>query len=131
MKIRGYTVLLIAALTLVLLTGCAPAAEAVRALETAEEAVEQRVDAMEDTVENAIRPTAPAPAAAILSAEEAREIALGHAGLAAGEADRLRTELEADERIPHYDIEFHHGHWEYEYEIHAETGDILSWEKDT
>ena len=127
MKNRGYTVLLIAALTLVLLTGCAPAAEAVRALETAEEAVEQRVEVWEDTVENAVRPAA----AAILSAEEAREIALGHAGLAAGEADRLHAELEADERIPHYDIEFHHGHWEYEYEIHAETGDILSWEKDT
>ena len=127
MKIRGYTVLLIAALTLVLLTGCAPAAEAVRALETAEETVEQRVDAMEDTVENAVRPAA----AVRLSAEEARKIALGHAGLAAGEADWLHTELEADERIPHYDIEFHHGHWEYEYEIHAETGDILSWEKDT
>ena len=46
------------------------------------------------------------------------------------EVQRLRAEPELHDRVPHYDIEFHHGRLEYEYEIHAETGDILSHEKD-
>ena len=30
----------------------------------------------------------------------------------------------------HYDVEFYQGDLEYDYEIHAVTGEILSWEKD-
>ena len=72
----------------------------------------------------------PGCAAAPLSPEEAQTIALNHAGLTGEEVQRLRAEPELHDRVPHYDIEFRHGRLEYEYEIHAETGDILSHEKD-
>lgn len=84
-------------------------------------------------------PAAPAPeaappaapeAASRLTPEEAQAFALDHAGFTADQVKFLRAEFEIDDRIPHYDIEFHEGHWEYEYEIHAETGAVLSFEKD-
>lgn len=118
--------------TVCLLTACS-VRETVRALDAAEEKVEQKMDAAEDAVENAIRdavlPTQ-ASAAARLTPEEAQEIALAQAGFTADQVSYLRVEIEQDDRIPHYDVSFREGQWEYEFEIHAETGEILSWEKD-
>lgn len=74
--------------------------------------------------------TATAPAVTVLTAEEAKEIALRHAGLTAGEVTGLRAEYDRDDGRPEFEVEFRHNGWEYEYEIHAETGRILSWEKD-
>lgn len=65
-----------------------------------------------------------------LTEEEAAAIALNHAGLAQTEVTHLRTRYDRDDRVPEYEVEFCQGRWEYEYEIHAETGVILSWEKD-
>ena len=67
-----------------------------------------------------------------ITAEEAQAIALAHAGFAADQVERLRTRFEPEEpRDPaHYDVEFYRDGLEYDYEIHAETGQILSWEKD-
>ena len=60
-----------------------------------------------------------------LTREQAVQLALQHAGLTADQVRALRTEVELYERIPHYDVEFRVEDWEYEYEIHAETGEIL------
>ena len=80
-------------------------------------------------------PTVPAEPAATeaalrLTAEEAQAIALQHAGFTDDQVQFLRTEYEIDDRVPQYDIQFYEGRWEYEYEIHAETGAVLSFEKD-
>ena len=137
MKIRIYAALLIAVLTLSMLSGCA--------VELAEETLDAAADAVEDSLERAVRPAAstdkraPSPeersvigaAETKIGAEEAKALALAHAGLLAEDVRFIRSEYELDDRIPHYDIEFHHGYWEYEYEIHAETGKLLSAEKDT
>ena len=60
----------------------------------------------------------------------AQEIALKQAGFTADQVSHLRVEFDHDDRIAQYDVSFREGQWEYEYEIHAETGEILSWEKD-
>ena len=65
-----------------------------------------------------------------MTAEEAQAIALSHAGFTAEQVSFLRTEPELRDRVPHYDVEFRVDRWEYEYEIHAETGEILSFERD-
>ena len=129
MNIRPRVLLPVAALVLSLLAGCAGASTAIRAPETAEETVEHRLDSVENKLENAIE-KAVRSSAATLSVEEAQTIALNHAGLTGEEVQRPRAEPELRDRIPHYDIEFRHGHLEYEYEIHAETGEVLSLEKD-
>ena len=126
-------------MVLLVFTGCS-VRKTVRTLDAAEEAVEQRLDHAEDAVEKAIRdaatstqpPAAPAPAdpEELISPEESLEIALAKAGFTADQVSRLRTEFEYDDRIPQYEVSFREGRWEYEFQIHAETGEILSWEKD-
>ena len=62
--------------------------------------------------------------------EQAQSMALEHAGLTADQVDRLHTEYEVDDHIPRYEVQFDYDGWEYDYEIHAETGEILSYDKD-
>jgi len=156
MKNFHFAALLIGLLTISLLAGCSARAIETK-LDKAEDAIEHKLDRAEDAVEDALRdavaptkPAAPAkpsasepkttapagnpPAATepanILTAEEAKAIALEHAGFTAEQVQFLRAEYEIDARIPQYDVSFREGPWEYEYEIHAETGVILSFEKD-
>ena len=78
-------------------------------------------------------PAAPAPAEAAspyLSREEAIAIALKNAGLEESQVTRLKVEFDYDDGRPEYDVEFKHDGWEYEYEIHAESGKILRSDKD-
>ena len=65
-----------------------------------------------------------------ITAEEAKKIALKHAGLKEGQVTRLRAEKDRDDGIVKYDVEFQKDRMEYEYEIHAETGKILKAEKE-
>ena len=133
MKIRFIALLLIAALAVSMLAGC-QGADAT--LESAGDAVEDRVESAGENLMQTLAPTAapeatqaPAPTAAI-TAEQAQSIALEHAGFTSDQVTRLHVEYEIDHGVPHYDVEFHEGQWEYDYEIHAETGEILSYEKD-
>ena len=82
-------------------------------------------------------PITPAPAKSAdssamvrLTKAEAENIALMHAGVTAEQVKGLRSEYDFDDGVAHYDVEFRVGQWEYEYEIHAETGAVLSFEKD-
>lgn len=65
-----------------------------------------------------------------LTAEEAEAAALAHAGLSREQVRFSRTEYEVDDGRPEYEIEFRAGNTEYDYTIHAETGQILSWDRD-
>ena len=69
-----------------------------------------------------------APTTGKLTEAEAKAIALAHAGLT--EVTALEIEYDVDDGIPTYELEFESGQWEYGYEIHAETGEILDWEKE-
>lgn len=125
-------------LTTLLLTGC-NIRTAARQLDRAEDQLEQIGDNLEDAVEGAIygtntlattTPIAPQTPATTLTPEQAEDIALSHAGLTREQVSRLHTEYEIDDRIPQYDVSFRQGNLEYDYEIHAETGEILSYERD-
>ncbi len=65
-----------------------------------------------------------------ITPEAAKQIALNHAGVKAEDAVFDRTERDHDNGTWHYEIEFRVGLTEYEYDIHAETGTVLSFEKD-
>ncbi len=66
----------------------------------------------------------------LLGKEEAERIALEYVQLTADQVERLQTHYEIDDGVPQYDVEFYEGQWEYEFELHAETGDIISYDKD-
>lgn len=62
--------------------------------------------------------------------EKAKEIALESAGV--GETDVVfeKVKLERDDGVWQYEIEFRQGRTEYDFDIHAETGDIISYDVD-
>ena len=65
-----------------------------------------------------------------ITPEEAKRIALQHADVRAEDAVFDRTERDYDNGIYHYEVEFHVGLVEYDYDINARTGEILSFEQD-
>ena len=65
-----------------------------------------------------------------ITAEEAESIALEHAGFTADEVTGLHSQYDLDDGVPEYEVEFRADGWEYEYEIHAETGDIRAYDRD-
>ena len=68
-------------------------------------------------------PTQPA-APSTISAERAKQIALSHAGV--GGASFIKVELDTDDGVQVYEIEFKVGNVEYEYDINAISGEIIS-----
>ena len=70
-------------------------------------------------------------ATASITAERAREIALNHAGLTASQVTFARADLDRDDGRLVYDVEFYTSDYkEYDYEIDAATGEILSYDYD-
>lgn len=61
---------------------------------------------------------------------KAKEIALDHAQLKETDVTRLFVELDYDDGILRYEIDFKYGGYEYDYDIDAKTGAILSYDKD-
>lgn len=66
----------------------------------------------------------------LISAAEAQNAALKHAGLSASEVVFEKAQLEYDDGMRYYEIEFYAGGYEYDYEIDAVSGKVLSAEKD-
>ena len=65
-----------------------------------------------------------------LSQEEAKKTALSHAGMDESAVQFVRSDLELDDGRLQYEVVFYSGEKEYEYEIDAHTGEILSFEQD-
>ena len=65
-----------------------------------------------------------------ITIEEAKQIALNHANLTSDKVSFIRSELDVDDGIKKYEIEFNYNNKEYSYEIDSVTGNILSYEQD-
>lgn len=65
-----------------------------------------------------------------ISVDQAKKIALDHAGLTENEVRFSGAKLENDEGIVEYEIEFYKAGTEYEYDIDAVTGVIIDYELD-
>ena len=122
MKIRFCAALLIAVLAIPLFAGCA----------AAEDSIESRMGTVqtEASVPMSAPTAAPAVPAALLTKEEAIAIALKDAGFTEAQVTHLRSELDYDHGRAEYEVDFHVDRWEYDYEIDAETGRIISSDKD-
>ena len=69
-------------------------------------------------------------AAGQISRERAMEIALADAGVSADGASFVRSHLDRERGRKVYDIEFYIDNMEYDYEIDAATGEIISVDRD-
>jgi len=65
-----------------------------------------------------------------ISKEEARSIALAHAGVNPADIYDYEWELDRDGAVLKYEIDFKQGGFEYSYDINAADGTILHWEKE-
>ena len=142
MKRRILTCMLVLCLLLTM-AGCG-ASDMAWKVDAAEERMEHRMDMVEDAVEDAIRQeiapeappakpreTVPVPGAENqITQEEAKNIALQSAGLTEEQIQHLRIEFEIDDGIAQYGVEFIAEDWEYEFEIDAQSGKILSYDRD-
>lgn len=66
----------------------------------------------------------------LISAEAAKSAALAHAGVSASNVYEFKCELDRDDGVTLYEVEFKSGGMEYEYEIDATTGAVLKAEQD-
>ena len=65
-----------------------------------------------------------------ISADKAKKIALGDAKLAEKDVTFVKVELELEDNRLVYDVEFYSGNVEYDYDIDAVSGTIVSADKD-
>ena len=66
----------------------------------------------------------------LLTEAQAKEIALKDAGFSADAVTNLHIEKDIDDGITKYEVDFRQGDYEYDYEINAETGKIVGYDKD-
>ncbi|MDR0948904.1 MAG: PepSY domain-containing protein [Lachnospiraceae bacterium] len=66
----------------------------------------------------------------LISAASAEQIALNHAGVGSGDVSYLYSEFDLDNGRTLYEVSFYYNRMEYEYDIDAVTGNILSYDQD-
>ena len=64
----------------------------------------------------------------IITEAEAKSIALTHAGLNEADVKKLKCELDKDDDVLVYEVEFKQGSVEYEYEIATEGGAVVKYD---
>ena len=67
----------------------------------------------------------------IISDAKAKEIALNHANLSQNQVSYINAYLDYDDGIQVYDVSFYVNDVEYSYEINAQNGNIVSYERDS
>lgn len=82
------------------------------------------------TVKPTASQTQPSTGAAVIGVEKAKTAAFNHAGVSASGVKVISAELERDDGVTKYDIEFVSGKWEYDYDINAYTGAVISMSKE-
>ena len=89
--------------------------------------LESKREAADGTEEPVVQPSNPAPSGDIGHAK-AKSIALNHAGVSENKAYDMEIELDDEDGMLVYEVEFKFGGMEYSYEINAATGAILKHE---
>ena len=88
------------------------------------------IDALTGSILSGAPETAGASAGTAITAQQAQEIALSHAGLSSSQVSFVRAHLDWDDGRQVYEVEFYNtsNYTEYDYEIDASSGDILSYD---
>ena len=95
--------------------------------------VETEIDDDPTAAPGTPRPTAQPtqqPGSEFLSEDEIRAIVFSHAGVNANDVREFEIELDDEDGIWVYEVEFESGRHEYSYEVNALTGEIIDYEID-
>ena len=90
------------------------------------------IDALTGSILSGAPEAAGSSAGTAITAQQAQEIALSHAGLSSSQVSFIRSKLDWDDGRRVYEVEFYNtsNYTEYDYEIDAASGDILSYDHD-
>lgn len=65
-----------------------------------------------------------------ITSDKAKEIALNHANLSENQVTFIKSNIDYDDGIQAYDVEFYHNNQEYDYKIDANSGAIVEYDFD-
>ena len=108
-----------------------PAAQTTQQQQPAAQSAPQQPAATAAQPQPAPQPQQPAQNTSYISVDQAKNIALGQAGLSASGVNFGKTNLENDDGRAEYEIEFYSGTTEYDYTIDAVTGNVLEYDVDS
>ena len=80
----------------------------------------------QDSAAQGTAPATTAPTNSYIGDQAAVDAALAHAGLAASDVTQLEVKLDLDDATVHYDVDFKHNGMDYDYDIDATTGAIIT-----
>lgn len=110
------------------------AASAQRALEDYQISHQEEGETAEEVNESGENQKPPATVGyedkTFISLDEAKQIAFNHAQVDAGQVIMDDYDLDFDDGVPVYELDFDMGPNEYAYEIHAVTGDVLDFDQE-
>lgn len=99
-----------------------------------QQSTEEQTKAVESNANEVVdatrAPEATYKSSAIITEKMAEDAALKHAGFKAEEVQRLRTTYDYDDGYEIYEVDFYKDGYEYDYDIDAVSGEILSYDKD-
>lgn len=106
--------------------------------QTSTEAAQQTTENAQQPTEAAAQPTepsnsgsnAPSSGKTAVTADEARSIALQHAGVTESDLRFIQVKEDYEDGIAVYEVEFYAGNQEYDYDIVKATGEILKYDYD-
>ena len=78
----------------------------------------------------AVTQTGTASTKAYITAEEAKNAALAHAGIAESSVAQLEIEFDSEDGLMVYEVEFYAGGTEYDYDINARTGEVVNFSRE-
>ena len=65
-----------------------------------------------------------------ITSDKAKEIALNHANLSENQVTFIKSNVDYDDGMKAYDVEFYHNNQEYDYKIYANSGAIVEYDFD-
>ena len=65
-----------------------------------------------------------------ITSDKAKEIALNHANLSENQVTFIKSNIDYDDGMKAYDVEFYHNNQEYDYKIDANSGAIVEYDLD-
>lgn len=75
-----------------------------------------------------VQVTGPVSSEGYIGQEQAVIIALAHAGVDQAQTQEMSCEMDLDDGLMIYEVEFLSGAYEYEYKLDAINGEVVEWE---
>ena len=129
-----FSLLLVALLAVAVLSGCTKQME--NMAEDVKDGANQAVDGVKDTADKVVDSAKDMGKDAVdkskfIGEEEAKKKALERAGLSAEEVKFERVELDYDDGVWQYEVDFQKDRTEYDVDVKADDGKILKYETET